>query len=608
MTKGGDVESALKSADHVVRVRVNNARLAGAPLEPRGILAHYNPGTEELTVWATTQTPFRVRGMLAAVLNIPETKIRVIAPEVGGGFGVRGTYREEVVVAALARASGRPVKWIATRNEDILTTLQGRGVITEGEAALTKEGKITALKVRVIYNMGAHLITSSLVPPTRLPPIVTGAYQIPNVLIETTGVFTNAAPTGPYRGAARPPAAMLIERVMDEAARILAIDPAEIRGRNFIPADVYPYKAATGQVHDSGNHAKTLARALDLLDYDGFRRRQAEARKRGEILGVGVSTYIDPSGGNGWESGLVRVEASGKVTALTGSSPHGQGHDTTFAQVVADHLGVSFEDVTVRNGDTLGVPPGIGTFGSRSAAMGGSAIAKAAMEVREKGRRFAAAMLEAGAEDIQPVRGGFQVKGVPDKKVSWGQIAGFAYRGLRLPPGETAGMEATVFYTQELEMMSFGACLATVKVDPETGSVHLERLISVDDCGHILNPLLVHGQTEGGLVQGIGQAMLEKIVYGDDGQLLTGTFMDYAMPRADDVPPMTLESTVTPSPLNPLGVKGAGEAGAVAAPPAIVSAVVDALSPFGVTHLDMPLTPEKVWSVIQNARGGAVGT
>jgi len=386
--------------------------------------------------------------------------------------------------------------------------------------------------------------------------------------------------------------------VMDEAGRTLGLDPVEIRRRNFVPPDAHPYKAATGLTHDSGNHEAALARAVDVADYAGLRRQQAEARKRGEIVGIGLATYVDPSGGLGWESGLVRVEQTGKVTAVTGSSPHGQGLVTAFSQVVADYLGASLEDVTVRHGDTLGVPPGMGTFGSRSAAFGGSALAKAAIEVRQKGRRLAAALLEASAEDIQPVRGGFQVKGVPDRKVSWAQVAGFVYRGMRLPPGESVGLEATVFYSQEQEMLSFGCCIAVVRIDRETGQVQLERLIMVDDCGNPLNPLLVHGQVEGGLVQGIGQALIEQLIYGEDGQLLTGTFMEYAMPRADDAPPMILEHTVTPSPLNPLGVKGVGESGTVAAPAAVLNAVVDALVPFGTRHIHVPLTPEKIWRAI----------
>jgi carbon-monoxide dehydrogenase large subunit len=383
------------------------------------------------------------------------------------------------------------------------------------------------------------------------------------------------------------------------------LDPVEIRRRNFVPPDAHPYKAATGLVHDSGNHEHALDRALEAADYSKLRRQQAEARKRGEIVGIGLATYVDPSGGLGWESGLVRVEQAGKVTAVTGSSPHGQGLVTAFAQVVADYLGAALEDVTVRHGDTLGVPPGVGTFGSRSAAFGGSAMAKAAIEVREKGRRLAAALLEASAEDIQPVRGGFHVKGVPDRAVSWTQVAEFAYRGVRLPPGESVGLEATVFYFQEQEMLSFGSCIAVVRINRETGKVQIERLITVDDCGNTINPLLVDGQVEGGLVQGIGQALLEQVIYGEDGQLLTGTFMEYALPRADDAPPIILENTVTPSPLNPLGVKGVGESGTVAAPAAILNAVVDALAPFGIRQIDVPLTPEKIWRALNRASQGA---
>ena len=598
VAKGGDAEAALAKADHIVRVRVAHPRLAAAPIETRGIVAAYDPGTEELTVWLTTQTPFRARGDLATILNYPDTKIRVIAPEVGGSFGVKRVYREDAITAFLARKTGRPVKWVSTRSEDLMTTLQGRGAVDEAEAAVTKDGKITALKVKIVCNMGAHFIAQSLVPNLRHSALVPGAYQIPNVEVTTIGVFTNAAPTGPYRGAGRPEAAFLIERVVDEAAHAVGLDPAEIRRRNFIPPEAFPYKTATGLTYDSGNYAEALAKALKMADYDGLRREQAEARRRGEIFGIGLSAYVEPSGGAGWESGMVRVEPTGRVTAVTGSSPHGQGLETTFSQIVADYVGVSFEDVAVRHGDTLGGPPGVGTFGSRSAAMGGSALVQAATEVREKGRRLAASLLEARLEDIEPVRGGFQVKGVPDRRVTWGKVAEFVYRGLRLPKGEKPGLEATVFYGQEQEMYSFGACLAVVRVDRESGQLRFERLVSVDDCGTVINPLLAEGQFAGATAQAVGQALLERLVYDEDGQLLTGTFMDYAMPRADDMPEMELENTVTPTPLNPLGAKGAGEAATVAVPPAVVNAAVDALAPFGIRHLDMPLTPEKIWKAI----------
>src|SRR5438094_165264 len=497
--KGGDVNAAFARAAHVARVRVEHNRLAGVPMEPRGVVARYDAGTGELTLWLTTQNPFTTRADLASVLDYPEHKLRLVALDVGGGFGVKGPlYREEVIAAVLARQLRRPVQWMSTRNEDLLTTL----------------------------------------------------------------------------------------------------DPVAIRRRNFIPSDAFPYRTAFGTPYDSGNYARALDRALELADYGALRRQQAEKRQRGDIMGIGVATYVESTNVLGWESGVVRVERTGKVTAITGSSPHGQGHETTFAQIVADHLGVAYEDVIVRHGDTLGPPQAIGTFGSRSAVLGGSALAQAAVEMREKGQRLAARLLEASPKDLQPVRRGFQVKGVPERMIGWNRIAEFAHRGMGLPPEETPGLEATVFFRQDLPAFAFGAGIAVVSVDRETGRVRLERLVAVDDCGNAINPLLVDGQIVGALAQGIGQALLEHVVYGEQGELITGTFMEYALPRADDMPALVLDRTVTPSPLNPLGAKGVGEGGACVAPPAIVNAVVDALSPFGIRHVDSPLTSEKIWRAI----------
>ncbi len=598
--KGGDVDGAFSRAAHIVKVRAEHNRIAGVPMEPRGVIARYDPGTEELTVWLTTQTPFSTRAELASVLGFPEQKLRLIAPDVGGGFGVKGPlYREEIVAATLTRRLGRPIQWMSTRNEDLLTTHHGRAAVSEAEAAVSKDGEITGLKVKAIFDLGAHLLSHSIVPPMSHSVHVLGPYRIQNAELLSIGVYTNTAPTGPYRGSGRPVGVYLIERVMDEAARVTGLDPVEIRRRNFIPPDAFPYRTAFGTPYDSGDYARALDRVVELADYQGLRREQAEARKRGEIMGIGVAAYVESTNVLGWESGVVRVERSGKVTAITGSSPHGQGHETTFAQIIADSLGVLYEDVIVRHGDTLGAPQSVGTFGSRSAGLGGSALAQASTEVREKGRRLAAKLLEASPEDLQPVPGGFQVKGVPDKMVGWDRVGEFAHRGMGLPSGENPGLEATVFFRQDQPAFSFGAGIAVVRVDKETGHVRLERLIAVDDCGNAINPLLVEGQIVGGLAQGIGQALLEHVVYGEDGQLLAGTFMEYVMPRADDMPELVLDRTVTPSPLNPLGVKGVGEGGACVAPPAIVNAVVDALSPFGVRHVDMPLTAGKIWRAIQ---------
>ena len=597
--KGGDVEGAFARAARVVKVRLDHGRLAGVPMEPRGVLARYDAGSEELTLWLTTQNPFLSRADLAAVLGFPEHKLRVIAPDVGGGFGVKGPlYREEIVAAALARQLERPVRWMSTRTEDLLTTIQARAAVSEAEGALTADGELIGVRGKTIFDLGAHLLGLSLVPPMSHATHIFGPYRIQNAELLSLGVYTNTAPTGPYRGSGRPVGVYLIERLMDEAARAAGLDPVEIRRRNFIPPEAFPHRTPFGVAYDSGNYARAMDRVVELADYPRLRRDQAAARQRGEIFGVGVAAYVESTNVLGWESGVVRVERSGKVTAITGSSPHGQGHETTFAQIIADQLGVAHEDVIVRHGDTLGAPQSIGTFGSRSAGLGGNALAQAAAEVREKGRRLAARLLEASPDDLQIGRGGFQVKGVPEKVVGWDRVGEFAHRGMGLPPDEKPGLEATVFFRQDQPSWSFGAGLAVVRIDRDTGQVRIERFVAVDDCGNAINPLLVDGQIVGGFAQGLGQTMLERIVYGEDGQLLTGTFMEYAIPRADDMPDLVVDRTVTPSPLNPLGVKGVGEGSACVAPPAIVNAVVDALSPFGVTHVDLPLTAEKIWRAI----------
>ncbi|MFQ5898740.1 MAG: xanthine dehydrogenase family protein molybdopterin-binding subunit [Candidatus Methylomirabilia bacterium] len=591
----GDPEAAFASADRVVKLRVVQQRLASVALESRGILASFDRATGELTLWTSTQAPFRMRAELATALSLSEAKVRAIAPEVGGGFGVKtAPYREDVLVAYLAVRLGRPVNWISTRSEDLLTTNHGRGGVAEGELAVTRDGRITGLRARVLYPLGTSLVNSAAVSPWNHARLLPGAYVVPACEIEAAGALTTTAPIGAYRGAGRPEAAFLIERLVDEAARVLGIDPVDVRRKNFIPPERFPFRSATGQVYDSGNYERALDRALELAGYRQLRQEQAEARARGEIVGIGLSTYVEPCG-LGWESGSVRVERTGTVTAVTGSSAHGQGHETTFAQVVADFLGVEPVEVVVRHGDTQSAPQGFGTFGSRSTALGGGALAKAALEVRAKGKRIGATLLEAAPEDVLPVPGGFQVVGVPERRVNWKRVADAAYRGQALAPGDSPGLEATVFFQADGEMWSFGTVVAVVRVDRESGKVALEKLVWVDDAGTIVNPLLAEGQLHGGFVQGFGQVFLEQVVYDAEGQLLTGSLMEYAIPHADDVPAPVLEKTVTLSPRNLLGAKGVGEAGCIGVPPALVNAVVDALSPFGITSLDMPLTPEKIW-------------
>ncbi len=598
----GDPDAAFRSAAHRVTLTVEQQRLAGVPMEPRGMLARWDEATGELTMWTSTQAPFRIRAELARMLGLGEARVRVIAPDVGGGFGVKGgPYREEILVAWLARRLGRPVKWISTRAEDLLTTQHGRGARATGELALDADGRITALRGRIRVPLGSSLACTVVSTPRNHARCLPGAYLLESVDVESIGAFTTTPSIGAYRGAGRPEAAFLIERLVDEAARALAMDPAELRRRNLIPGNRFPFRTATGQVYDSGDYVGLLDRTLAAAGYAALRREQAERRARGEIVGIGLAVYIEPSG-LGWESGLVRIEQTGAALAVTGSTSQGQGHETTFAQIVADELCVRPEAVTVRHGDTHGAPQGVGTFGSRSVALGGSALALAARDVREKARRLAASLLEAAPGDVMAVDGGFGVLGAPGRVVTWARVAELAHRGGALPPGEEPGLEATRFFDPEAEIWSAGAVVATVRIDRETGAVVAERLVWVDDAGTIVNPLLADAQLEGSLAQGWGQAMMEAVVLDSSGHVLTGTLMDYAVPRAEDVPPAAILHAHSPSPLNPLGAKGLGEAGTIGIPPAVVNAVVDALSPFGVSHLDMPLTPEKIWRALSVRR------
>lgn len=606
--KTGDLDAAFAKADRIVRGRFVNQRLAPLPLEPRGCLALFQGGM--LTLWTSTQMPHRARAMLAETLDLPEHQIRVIAPEVGGGFGCKvGLYDEEVLVAFATLTLQRPVKWIETRSESMTATTHGRGQIHEAELAVALDGTFLGLKVTGVADLGAHLEAFTAGPPLLCGRLITGAYRIPAASYTLSGVFTTKTPTAAYRGAGRPEGSFIIERMADLAARELGLDPAEIRRKNFIRPEDFPYKTPSGLTYDSGRYALTLDRALEILDYAQSRAEQAQARTDGRYLGVGFSTFVETASTGpsrvmafpGHEYGAVRVEPSGRVTALTGTSPHGQGGETVFAQIVADVLGVAPEDVTVLHGDTAIVPTGFGTGGSRGASVGGAAIHMAAERVRDKARRIAAHLLEAAPEDIVVAEGKLHVRGLPDRALTLREVAQAAHRAQKLPPGMEPGLDASHIFDPPDFTIPFGVYIAVVEVLPETGEVKLRRFIGVDDVGTVINPMLLKGQLHGGIAQGIAQALWEEVVYDENGQLLSGSLMEYAAPKAPDLPLFELDHTVTPTPHNPLGAKGVGEAGCVGAPQAVVNAVMDALAPFDIQSLDMPLRPEKIWRAIREA-------
>jgi carbon-monoxide dehydrogenase large subunit len=616
---GGDVDKAFREAEVVVKERIVNQRLIPNAIEPRGMVAQYTPGSGDLILWTATQIPHLVRLLLSMVMGIPEHKVRVIAPEVGGGFGSKlYLYPEEVIVATLAKTTGRPVKWIEERRENYVATTHGRDQVQYVEVAATRDGTITGLRVKSIANMGAYLSTFAPGIPTILFGLMlAGNYRIPNIACEVIGVHTNTTLVDAYRGAGRPEATYLVERAVDLMARELGLDPAEIRRRNFVPANAFPHTTATGVTYDSGNYQPTLDKALEIAGYQQLRQEQAQARQEGKYLGIGVTTYVEicgmaPSqvlgavgaGAGGWESATVRVHPSGKVTVFSGASSHGQGHETAFSQIVADGMGIPFEDVEVVHGDTAQVQFGIGTFGSRSAAVGGMAVQMSLQKIEEKAKKIAAFLLEAAEADLVFEGGQFFVKGTPGRGITIQQVAFAAYVPHKYPTGLEPGLEATSFYDPSNFTWPFGTHVAVVEVDPETGVVKLRRYVAVDDCGRVINPLLVDGQIHGGLAQGIAQALYEEAVYDENGQLVSGSLMDYAVPKADDLVNFELDRTETPSPVNALGVKGIGEAGTIASSAAIVNAVVDALAPLGVKHLDMPLKPERVWQAIQQAQAG----
>ncbi len=621
-------DAAVDSAEVVVRQRVVNQRLIPNPMEVRGDIGVFNPGTDEYTIWMSSQTPHIQRLLLAAfVMGIPEHKIRCISPDVGGAFGSKIFCYADMALCLFASKAldGRPVKWVETRRENYQSTIHGRDHITYLEIAGTREGEITGLRVKTFANLGGRLSTIGPgIPTTLYGRVLSGCYKIPNVYCEVTGVYTNTTFVDAYRGAGRPEATYVVERAMDLFADEIGMDPAELRRRNFIAPDKFPYDNPSGlgtasngeKIYiDSGNYEPALDMALKTVGYDSLAKAKTDARARGKYLGLGLSTYIEVCGvapskwigavGEGWgaamwESANLKVHLTGKVVLTMGTQPQGQGHETTYAQIIASELGLTMDDIIVQHSDTQGTPFGYGSYGSRTSSVGGTAAVKAAGKIREKARQYAAHMLEASVDDIEVVGADYRVKGSPEKKKTFQEIAFALDLGFSLPAGMEPYLDETVYHDTPNCTWPFGTHIAMVEIDEATGKVDLVRYVAVDDVGKKINPMIVDGQLHGGIAQGVGQALWEGAVYDDDGQLLSGSMLDYAVPRASWFPQFELGETVTPSPVNPLGVKGVGEAGAIASTAAVANAVMDALSPFGIRHLDMPFSAPKVWRAMHD--------
>ncbi len=611
-------DEAFAKAAHVTTIDLINSRLIANAIEPRVTVAEYDAMGDRYTLYTSSQIPHVVRLLMGAfVLNIPEHKLRIVAADVGGGFGSKiAHYAEEALVTWAARKVGRPVKWAADRSESFLSDNQGRDHLTHCELALDGDGNFLGLRVRTAANLGAYISTfAPLIPTFLYGTLLAGQYTTPAIHCTVKAVFTNTVPVDALRGAGRPEATYLLERLVDNAARETGIDRAEIRRRNFIAPDAFPYQTPVALAYDSGNYGATLDEAMAIADYDGFKARKEQSTKRGKLRGIGMSAYIEacgaaPSAVAGalgaraglFEAAAVRFHPTGSVTVFTGSQSHGQGHETTFAQIVADGFGVPIANVDVVHGDTDRIPFGMGTFGSRSLAVGGSAIVKAMDKIIDKGKKIAAHMLEAAADDIVFAAGSFTVSGT-DKSLTIGEVAMSAYVPHNYPLDELEpGLDETAFYDPANFTCPAGTQICEVEIDADTGTVELVSFAAVDDFGRVINPMIVDGQVHGGIVQGVGQALLEGSVYDDNGQLLTASFNDYCLPRADDLPDLRLGRKETPCPHNPLGAKGCGEAGTIGGAATVMNAVIDALSPLGITHIDMPATAENVWRAIQQAK------
>ncbi len=598
--QAGDIDAAFANAPVKVKARIRSQRLSGVSMETRGIVAAPDPLSGGLTVWQSTQAPHNNRAELAPALGISTSQLRVIAPEVGGGFGVKiGDYPEDFLIAGLARQLGRPVKWIETRSEHMATTHHGRDQIAYVEAAADSDGTIRGLKMNVLHAAGAYDRGSGIKNFTVL--MSCGCYEVPAVDAKIDAVFTNTMAVSAYRGAGRPEAAYYIERVMDLIADETGMDPVEVRRKNFIPPEKFPYTTTVGERYDTGEYDKALTKALEISNYSELRKEQEEARKQGRYLGIGMASYVEICGFGPNESSQIRVDPGGAVRVFTGISPHGQGQETTFAQMAADRLGADFENIFVHHGDTGNTPIGRGTMGSRGLAVGGGAISMSLDKIYEKATRIAAHMLEASIDDIELEDGKYRVKGSPDQSVTLTEIADTAYDG-DLPDGMDAGLESTDYFSPADETFPFGTHIALVEVDPDTGHVDLLKYFSVDDCGPRISPQLVEGQVHGGLAQGIAQALYEELHYDEGGQILSGSLMDYAIPKAHHLINFSTDETVTTTPINPMGSKGIGEAATIGSTPAVANAVIDALEPFGVNHMDVPMTPERVWQAIQDSQ------
>ncbi|MGF1551683.1 MAG: xanthine dehydrogenase family protein molybdopterin-binding subunit [Paracoccaceae bacterium] len=616
------VDEAIANAHHVAKLELVNNRVVANAMEPRAAIGEWDRSADSYTLYTTSQNPHVIRLLMGAfVLSIPEHKLRVVAPDVGGGFGSKiYHYAEEAFVTWASKKVRRPVKWAATRSEAFLSDAQGRDHVTTIELALNENHEFTALRCHTLANMGAYLSTFAPCIPTWLHgTLLAGNYKTPLIYTNVKAVFTNTVPVDAYRGAGRPEATYQIERVIDAAARDLGVDPVALRRKNYIPKDAFPYQTPVAVQYDTGDYEATLDKALELADVAGFASRRSESEAKGRLRGLGIASYIEACGiapsslvgslgarAGLYEAATVRVNPTGSVSVFTGSHSHGQGHETTFAQVVAEMLGCPEDQVDIVHGDTNRVPFGMGTYGSRSLAVGGSAIYKSVEKVVAKAKKIAAHLMEASETDVVFENGQFTVAGT-DKAVAWGDVCLAAYVPHKYPiESLEPGLEETSFYDPANFTYPSGVYVAEVEVDPETGVVQVLNFTAADDFGNVVNPMIVEGQVHGGLAQGIGQALLEEAAYDKDGQLTAASYMDYAMPRAGHFPMFTVDhSCVTPCTHNPLGVKGCGEAGAIGSPPAIVNAVIDALAPYGVRHIDMPLTPRKVWAAIDAARPAA---